>query len=95
VLVEAMACGVPVVGSSSGEIPHVIDGAGLVFPEGDAEALRAHLLRLLKDPDLRADLARQGQERALTHYTQAQVAAQTYQVYRTVLAGDPDFGQRF
>jgi glycosyltransferase involved in cell wall biosynthesis len=33
VLIEAMACGVPVIGSESGEIPNVIGNAGLVFPE--------------------------------------------------------------
>ena len=37
VLIEAMACGVPVIGSSSGEIPNVIGEAGIVFPEGDVE----------------------------------------------------------
>ena len=41
VLIEAMACGVAVVGSSSGEIPWVIGDAGVIFPEGDADALRA------------------------------------------------------
>jgi glycosyltransferase involved in cell wall biosynthesis len=86
VLVEAMACGVPVIGSDSGEIPNVIGDAGLVFPEGDAEALRAHLTRLLRDLDLRADLAQRGRERVLAHYTQAQVASQTYEVYQAVLA---------
>ena len=40
VLQEAMACAIPVVGSDSGEIPHVIGDAGLVTPEGDAAALR-------------------------------------------------------
>ena len=38
VLIEAMACGVPVIGSNSGEIPHVIGDAGLVFPEGDGRS---------------------------------------------------------
>jgi glycosyltransferase involved in cell wall biosynthesis len=85
VLVEAMACGVPVVGSDCGEIPHVIGEAGLVFPEGDVEALRACLLRLTTAPRLRADLSRRGRERVLAQYTQAQIAAQTVQVYRQVL----------
>jgi len=87
VLVEAMACGVPVIGSDSGEIPHVIGDAGLVFPEGQAGALQAHLVRLLADPALRADLARRGRERVLARYTQAQVAVQTYEVYQIMLGG--------
>jgi glycosyltransferase involved in cell wall biosynthesis len=86
VLVEAMACGVAVIGSDSGEIPNVVGDAGLLFPEGEAEQLRAHLTRLLGDPDLRAELARRGRERVLARYTQAQVAAQTYEVYRSILA---------
>jgi glycosyltransferase involved in cell wall biosynthesis len=85
VLVEAMACGVPVIGSDSGEIPNVIGDAGLVFPEDDVHALRGHLSALLRDLDLRADLGRRGRARVLAHYTQAQVAAQTYDVYQAVL----------
>ncbi|MBN1137353.1 MAG: glycosyltransferase [Anaerolineae bacterium] len=87
VLVEAMACGVPVISSDCGELPNVVGDAGLVFPEGQAEALRVHLVRLLGDPELRADLAHCGRERVLAHYTQAQIAAQTYGVYQTVLGG--------
>ena len=85
VLIEAMACGVPVVGSDSGEIPHVIGEAGLVFAEGDERALRAKLSQLMADPALREELARRGRERVLAHYTQAQVAAKTYQVYHELL----------
>jgi glycosyltransferase involved in cell wall biosynthesis len=87
VLVEAMACGVPVIGAASGEIPNVIGDAGLIFPEGRADVLRDHLARLLADADLRAALARRGRERVLARYTQAQVAAETYQVYQSMLAG--------
>jgi glycosyltransferase involved in cell wall biosynthesis len=62
VLVEALWCGVPVVGSNTGEIPWVIEttGGGLVFPEGDAPALRSILESLRADPARRAELARAG-----------------------------------
>src|SRR5438552_785079 len=56
VLMEAMACGVPVVGSNSGEIAHVIGDAGLLFPEGDVPALAGCLRRLRDDAELRRDL---------------------------------------
>lgn len=85
VLIEAMACGVPVIGSDSGEIPNVIGDAGLVFPEGRADLLRAHLARLMSDLDLCTTLAQRGRERVLAHYTQAQIAAETYRVYQAVL----------
>ena len=85
VLIEAMACGVPVVGSRSGEIPHVIGQAGLIFTEGDVQELRARLSQLMDAPALRADLARRGRERVLAHYTQARIAAETHEVYRQLL----------
>jgi len=62
VIVEALWCGVPVVGSDSGEIPWLIEltGGGLVFPEGDREALAAHLRTLRAQPELRRRLAGAG-----------------------------------
>ena len=50
VLAEAMSCGVPVVGSTSGAIPEVIGDAGLVFPERDHAALTAAFEELRADP---------------------------------------------
>ena len=84
VLVEAMACGVAVVGSDCGEIPHVIGEAGLIFAEGDVEALRGHLARLQSDAALRAELARRGRQRVLERFTQARVAEETVALYRSL-----------
>ncbi len=85
VLVEAMACQTPVIGSDSGEIPHVIGDAGLIFAEGDAQALASLLLRLAGDPALRAELSRRGRARVLAYFTQERIAAATYQVYQQML----------
>lgn len=86
VLVEAMACGVAVVGSDSGEIPNVIGQAGLVFPEGDAQALREQLQRLMRDEKLLGDFRRQGRQRVLENFTQDQIAARTVKVYRELFS---------
>ena len=74
VLIEAMAAGCPVVGTNSGEIPHVIGDAGIVVPERDIGQLRAALRRLIEDAELRARLAAQGRSRVRRHFTHAQVA---------------------
>jgi len=88
VLVEAMACGVAVVGSDSGEIPYVIGDAGLIFPEEDAVGLAVHLQRLL---DNRSDVKRlglAGRARVFAHFTMAHIAAETVAVYHRLLQPD-------
>lgn len=85
VLIEAMACGVPVIGSSSGEIPNLIGEAGIVFAEGDADALRSSLHQLAGQPRLRSVLGQKGRQRVLERFTQAQIAAETYTVYRQLM----------
>jgi glycosyltransferase involved in cell wall biosynthesis len=62
VIVEALWCGVPVVGSDSGEIPWLIEltGGGLVFPEGESTVLADRLVKLRERPELRQQLARTG-----------------------------------
>lgn len=63
-LVEAQACGIPVVASRSGGIPEtVIDGAtGLLTDEGSVDETANHIARLLGDSDLRSRLGRAGRE---------------------------------
>lgn len=85
VLIEAMSCAVPVVGSSSGEIPQVIGEAGLVYPEGDVAALADALARLLHDPELRHTLAWRGRAQVLAHFTQAAIARHHVAVYHAML----------
>lgn len=87
VLIEAMACGVPVVGSSSGEIPNVIGDAGAVFPEGDFGALRGQLQRLMEDRAARKQLAAAGRQRVLARYTMAEIARRTVAVYNAATEG--------
>lgn len=85
VLIEAMACEVAVIGSDSGEIPHVIGDAGLIFPEGDEAALHAHLLAVMQSAPLRDELGKNGRQRVIDHYTQQQIAEQTVAVYREMV----------
>ncbi|MFO8040119.1 MAG: hormogonium polysaccharide biosynthesis glycosyltransferase HpsO [Sodalinema sp.] len=86
VLIEAMACRVPVIGSDSGEIPHVIGESGLVFPEGDADRLRDCLLKLMENPELAGELAQRGYHRALAEYTNRAIAQKQLAFYQELLA---------
>ncbi len=85
VLIEAMACQVPVIGSDSGEIPHVIQDTGLVFPEGQADALADRLRQLLEQPELRTDLGKRGYALAMERYTNRALAQQSLDFYRELV----------
>ncbi|MFI6762307.1 glycosyltransferase family 4 protein [Micromonospora sp. NPDC050417] len=91
VLVEAMACGVPVVGSDVGEIRHVIGAAGLIFPPGDPVALADRLGRLRDHPDLAAELSARGVDRVCEEFTWDQIAHRMYDIWTNLLtARQPD-----
>jgi len=81
VLVEAMSCEVPVIGSDSGEIPRVIGDAGLVFREKDTDDLAAKIMSLTGDA-ARADWARKGRARVLEEFSWDVVARRTLAFYR-------------
>ena len=77
VLIEAMAAGVPVIGSDCGAIPEVIGDAGMVFPEGDVEALKERLYQLCRSAALQRRLAHHGRARALSQFTHRHIAERT------------------
>jgi glycosyltransferase involved in cell wall biosynthesis len=83
VIVEAMASGVPVIGSTCGAIPEVVGEAGIVFSEGDAVALASALRQMFSDEGLRERLALAGLERA-KQYSWERVAEKTYALYKQV-----------
>ncbi|MCC6159972.1 MAG: glycosyltransferase [Deltaproteobacteria bacterium] len=74
VLIEAMACKVPVIGTRCGAIPEVIGDAGIVVDEGDATALAGAIARLINDAGERNRLLRAGRERVESRYTDAAIA---------------------
>jgi L-malate glycosyltransferase len=84
VLIEAMACRVAVVGSDSGEIPHVIQDTGLIFPEGNVERLADCLGKLMMQPDLCESLAQKGYERAMVRYTNQALAQELLGFYQSL-----------
>ncbi|HVQ37622.1 MAG TPA: glycosyltransferase family 4 protein, partial [Pyrinomonadaceae bacterium] len=84
VIVEAMASGIPVIGSTCGAIPEVIGDAGLVFPEGDADALASGMRQLLTDEALRGRIVKAGLER-VPQFSWERVAENTYEMYCQVL----------
>jgi glycosyltransferase involved in cell wall biosynthesis len=86
VLVEAMAAGIPVVGSNSGAIPEVIGDAGLVVPERDAGSLARAIDRVLTEPDLRRTLIERGRQRVQDHYAWPVIADQTLDLFRSAVA---------
>ena len=73
-LIEGMACGVPVVASRSGEIPHVVGDAGVLLDERDASAWRAAIDRVLASPEVGAGLTTRGLERVRCRYAWPVVA---------------------
>ncbi len=96
-IIEAFACGVPVMGSDSGEIPFVIGDAGRVVAEADVAGWAQAIAQLLDHPAERDELKARGLARA-PRYSVATIAQQYRQYYRwlasqsleTVARGAPE-----
>jgi glycogen(starch) synthase len=85
---EAMACGRAVVGTSAGGTrEYIINGeSGIIVPPRDSEALSQSILQLLKNPDMRKQLATAARERVLTHFQRKEIARQTVELYNEAIA---------
>ena len=82
-VLEGMAAGVPFVQPHHGTFCEMAErtGAGLLCEPENPQDLAASLLRLIRDRELRADLARKSYEGVRRHYTVEQMAAQTLAIF--------------
>ena len=88
VLLEAMACGKPVVASNVGGIPFVVEEGktGLLFESGNVEDLADKIMTILKNEELREKMGEAGRERA-KEFTWDKIAERTVEVYKEILKG--------
>jgi len=89
VCLEAMACGVPVVGSNVGGIAEIVRPGltGMLVPPGDAGAFRTAIAQILKDQAGRAAMARECRRIAMGEYSLESYARRYVALYATLLGG--------
>ena len=90
-LLEAMACGVPVVQPRHGSFPEIVErtGGGLLVEAGSAEALAHGLHSLWENRDVARGLGQHGAEGVRQHYSVAVSAARSLEVYAGLVSGAP------
>lgn len=84
---ESMACGTPVVASSAGALPEVVgeDGAAILVPPRDAQALAMAIRQVLEDGGRREWMAKAGRERVENLFSWRKVAERTVEVYKELM----------
>ena len=84
---EAMASGVPVVGSDSGGLPEVVTNGvtGLLYPVGDVDSMAAGVLSIITDPSRQADMGAAGADDARNRFALDTVVSQYEELYRSAL----------
>ena len=85
IIIEAMACGIPVIGSNCGEIPKVLGDAGLVIAERSASEIESAIKRLYYDKALRKELSVKARLRVENRFSWKIVTDQIYSLYMDCL----------
>jgi glycosyltransferase involved in cell wall biosynthesis len=88
-VLEAMASGLPVVGTIVGGVPEIIvpGETGLLVPPRDPNALAESLRILLRDAGLRARMGTAGRERVMRHFHERDMVRRTMDLYRSMVEG--------
>jgi glycosyltransferase involved in cell wall biosynthesis len=88
-VLEAMACGAPVITSNVSSLPEVAGAAGLLVDPNDTDGLADAMARVIQSDDLRAEMRASGMRRAAT-FTWQRMAHATLEVYEKVLRPSPE-----
>lgn len=82
-LMEAMAAGVPVIATTTGGIPELLgNGAGILVPPEDCEALANAIERLLKDPEIRREIGIKGREKVKKEFAIDSVVQKLIELFK-------------
>lgn len=84
-IIEAFACGVPVIASNSGEIPNLVDAAGVIVNEHDQDGWVNALALLLQSQNRRRELGERGLKRARQNYSWEVVARKHLEFFAELL----------
>jgi glycosyltransferase involved in cell wall biosynthesis len=84
-LIEAFACGIPVVASDSGEIPHVVGDGGIIVSEGSEPDWTDAIGALIESPVRRRELSERGRERVHANYAWPLVATRHLDFFEELL----------
>jgi len=90
-LLEAMACGVPLVQPRRGSFTEIVEktGGGLLVQPDDARSLADGILRIARDKQLAAELSANGFRAVREHYTAAHMADKVLEAYESVICPTP------
>ncbi len=90
VILEAMACRKPVIGSRAGAIPEIIEEGvtGLTFPPGDPQALAEAIADVIRNRERARELGENGYHRLVERFHIARNIEATQRVYETLLAAN-------
>jgi len=86
VVIEAMACGTPVIAGRAGAVEEIMQDDGILLDRIDAESIAEALARLIQDKDLRLELSKKGLDRS-RNFSWKKAASQTLEVYQELARG--------
>lgn len=88
-ILEAMACGLPIIATRVSAIPELVGDAGILMPPGESAALCSALLQLAYGPDLRRELGTKARYRYEQLFSVDTMVQKTAALYHTMLAASP------
>lgn len=91
-ILEAMACGVPVICTELPQLMNIVSGAGYTVPLRDSSTIAERLEHLVTEPESSKNLSKEGIYRARHHYSWDDTVRKTIEIYNQVIGTDDQYG---